>query len=128
MNEALPATAHLQLHAFRDRKDAQQDNDTAQGSAPDDLDESSRFMHHESEFRGVPHNLPLDGGDEHSFPRSRKQQGDVELPRGVPGDRVRGPTDDQEVSGEHREDTRKCVHHSEVSTRHEPSQRSDVRP
>ena len=39
---------------------------------------------------------------------------------------VRGPTGDQEVSREHREDTRKCVHHSEVSARYEPRQRSDA--
>ena len=41
-------------------------------------------MRHEIQFRGVPHNKQLAGGDEHSFPRSHKQhhrpQGDdVEL-------------------------------------------------
>ena len=52
---------------------------------PEDLDDSLRFMHHEIEFRGVPHNMQLAGGGEYSSPRSHKQhhrpQGDdVELP------------------------------------------------
>ena len=57
----------------------------AQGSVPEDLDDSLRFMHHDNEFRGVPHNEQLAGGGEHSSPCSHTQhhrlQGeDVELP------------------------------------------------
>ena len=39
---------------------------------------------------------------------------------------VRGPAGDQEVLREHREDTRKCVHHFEVSARYEPRHRNDA--
>ena len=54
---------YLQQHILNfmhsETDDALHDQFTAQGSVPDDHDDFPRFMRHEIQFRGVPHNKQL---------------------------------------------------------------------